>query len=178
MAKRVADRASSRAQLEELMSDDMRALTAQSDRIGRCFARRQDVSANDFQALLHVRVADAIGEPLTSSQLRHRMGVSPAAVTYLVDRMIDAGHIRREPDPADRRKSLLRYERHGMAVARAFFNPLRAHVRSAVANLSDRDLRAAHRVFTALMAAMSAFEDDLNDEALKGSSSTRRKAKR
>jgi DNA-binding MarR family transcriptional regulator len=176
LPKRAADATSSRrAQLEELMSDDMRALTAQSDRIGRYFARRHDVSTSDLHALLHIRVAEAAGEPLSLSQLRQRMDVSPAAVTYLVDRMIEAGHIRREADPADRRKSLLRYERHGMAVARAFFNPLRARVRSAVADLSDRDLTAAHRVFTAMMAAMSGFEDELRDGPVKNG---RRKVKR
>lgn len=92
------------------MSADMRAITAQSDRIGRHFARQNNVSGTDFHALLHIMVAETAGTPLTPAQLRQRMDVSPAAITYLVDRMIDAGHIRREPDPQDRRKTLLRYE--------------------------------------------------------------------
>jgi DNA-binding MarR family transcriptional regulator len=54
---------------------------------------------------------------LTLAQLRQRMDVSAAAITYLVDRMIDAGHIRREPDPEDRRKWLLRCEDRGMKLA-------------------------------------------------------------
>jgi DNA-binding MarR family transcriptional regulator len=87
--------------------------------------------------------------------------VSPAAITYLVDRMIDAGHIRREPDPEDRRKWLLRYEDRGMALAHDFFRPLGTHLSSAMADLSDKDLVAAHRVFTAMIAAMSTFEDEL-----------------
>lgn len=179
MAKRGADDSSSkRARLEELLSDDMRALAAQSDRIGRSFARRHDVSTSDFDALLHIRVADAAGEPLTSTQLKQRMDMSPAAVTYLVDRMIAAGHIRREPDPADRRKSLLRYERHGLAVAGAFFNPLRAHIRSAVADLADNDLSTAHDVITAILAAMSEFENELRPEPPKGVQETCRTAKR
>ena len=95
----------SRPELEKLMSADMRAVTAQSDRIGRHFARQHDVSGNDFHALLHVMVAETAGTPLTMAQLRQRMDVSPAAITYLVDRMIDAGHVRRESDPADRRKA-------------------------------------------------------------------------
>ncbi len=105
------------------MSADMRAVTAQSDRIGRYFARQNDVSGNDFHALLHVMVAETAGTPLTMAQLRQRMDVSPAAITYLVDRMIDAGHVRREADPTDRRKALLRYEDSGMQLAREFFAP-------------------------------------------------------
>jgi hypothetical protein len=75
--------------------------------------------------------------------------------------MIDAGHMRRESDPADRRKALLRYENSGMELAHAFFAPLGVHVRSALAELPDNDLMAAHRVFSALIDAMSTFEGDL-----------------
>jgi DNA-binding MarR family transcriptional regulator len=151
----------SRGDLEKLMSADMRAVTAQTDRIGRYFAHQNDVSSNDFHALLHVMVADTAGTPLTMAQLRQRMDVSAAAITYLVDRMIDAGHVRRETDPADRRKALLRYENGGMELANAFFTPLAVHLRSALADLADKDLMAAHRVFTAMIAAMSTFESEL-----------------
>jgi DNA-binding MarR family transcriptional regulator len=151
----------SRPELEKLMSADMRAVTAQSDRIGRHFARQNDVSGNDFHALLHVMVAETAGRPLTMAQLRQRMDVSPAAITYLVDRMIEAGHVRRESDPADRRKALLRYEQSGMELAHGFFSPLGVHLHAALGDLPDQDLVAAHRVFAAMMAAMSSFETEL-----------------
>jgi DNA-binding MarR family transcriptional regulator len=150
-----------RAELEKRLSADMRAITSQSDRIGRHFARMNDVGSSDFHALLHIMVGETAGTPLTLAQLRQRMDVSPAAVTYLVDRMIEAGHIRREPDPEDRRKWLLRYENSGMTLAHAFFRPLGVHLSSALADLSDKDLAAAHRVFTAMIAAMSTFESEL-----------------
>jgi DNA-binding MarR family transcriptional regulator len=175
MAKRDADDASSiRARLEELMSDDMRVLAAQCDQVARTFARRHDVGISDYDALLHIRVAEAAGEPLTLSRLKQRMDMSAAAVTYLVDRMIDAGHIRRDPDPGDRRKSLLRYERHGMAVAGAFFTPLRAHIGAAVTDLPDEDLAAAHRVFAAISAAMSSFNDEVRSEPTEADAGKRR----
>ena len=161
MTKREADPSPRRAELERSLSADMRAITAQSDRIGRHFSRMNDVSSSDFHALLHIMVGETAGTPLTLAQLRRRIGVSPAAITYLVDRMIDAGHIRREPDPEDRRKWLLRYEERGMKLAHDFFRPLGAHLSDAMANLSDRDLVGAHRVFTAMISAMSTFEDEL-----------------
>ena len=89
------------------------------------------------------------------------MDVSPAAITYLVDRMIEAGHVRRESDPADRRKALLRYEQSGMELAHGFFTPLGIHLRAALTDLSDEELFAAHRVFAAMIAAMSTFEGEL-----------------
>lgn len=171
-----ADRRPDRAELEKLMSADMRAITAQSDRIGRHFARQHDVGSTDFHALLHIMVAETAGTPLTPAQLRQRMDVSPAAITYLVDRMIDAGHVRREPDPADRRKTLLRYEKPGMALARSFFNPLGAELRSALADLPDRDLGAAHRIFTAMIKAMSTFEYQLAGQSSKPSATEGKRA--
>ena len=150
-----------RTELERSLSADLRAITAQSDRIGRHFARLHEGSNGDFQALLHIMVAETAGKPLTLAQLRQHVDMSAAAITYLVDRMIDSGHIRREADPDDRRKWLLRYEDHGMNVARAFFTPLGAHLHSTLKDLDDRDLAAAQRVFAAMIAAMATFEDEL-----------------
>ena len=151
----------SRAELEMLLSADLRAVTAQSDRIGRHFARQNELSHGDFQALLHIMVAETAGAPLTPAQLSQRVDLSAPAITYLVDRMIDAGHLRREPDPGDRRKTLLRYESSSLALAHEFFRPLGAHIRDAIADLRDSDLEAAHRVFMAMVAAMSTFESAL-----------------
>ncbi|HTI74435.1 MAG TPA: MarR family winged helix-turn-helix transcriptional regulator [Mycobacterium sp.] len=151
-----------RAALESVIAADVRAMTAESDQIGRHFAGRHDVAANDFRALLHIMVAETSGVPLTAGDLRRRMGVSGAAITYLVERMIASGHVRREADPADRRKVLLRVADHGMDVARGFFSPLADHTRRALAGISDDDLAAAHRTFTAVVDAMRAFRNELD----------------
>lgn len=143
--------------LERLIAADVRALTAESDQIGREFASRNDVAANDFRALLHIMVADAAGTPLTAGDLRKLMGTSAAAITYLVERMIESGHLRREAHPSDRRKVILRYDDHGLAVARNFFTPLQRINNEALAGLPDSDLDAAHRVFAALLGAMREF---------------------
>jgi DNA-binding MarR family transcriptional regulator len=153
-----------RVALEKRLSADVRAITARSDRVGRHYARLNEVSSNDFHALLHIMVSETAGSPLTLAQLRQRMDVSPAAITYLVDRMIEAGHIRREPDPQDRRKWLLRYEERGMSLAHSFFKPLGAHLSAAMVDLSDADLDAAHRVFTAMIDAMATFEVELGPQ--------------
>jgi DNA-binding MarR family transcriptional regulator len=158
-------KADKRAALESLMAADVRALTAESDQIGRHFANRHDVAANDFRALLHIMVADTAGSPLTAGELRQRMGMSGAAITYLVERMIGSEHVRRESDPADRRKVILHVADHGMDVARGFFTPLAEHTRQALAGIGDDDLAAAHRTFEALMDAMRAFRGELEQAA-------------
>jgi DNA-binding MarR family transcriptional regulator len=154
--------------LESLIAADVRAMNAESDQIGRHFALRHDVAANDFRALLHVMVAETAGSPLTAGDLRTRMGVSGAAITYLVERMIASGHLLRESDPADRRKVILRVADHGMDVARSFFTPLAEQNRAALDGLSDSELNAAHRTFTALIDAMRAFRAELDGSATSG----------
>lgn len=150
-----------RTELERLLAADMRALTAESDQIGRLFAGLHELSANEFQALLHIMVADEAGEPLAAGQLRDRLDLSGGAITYLVERMIASGHVRKVADPRDRRRVLLRYSSHGMEVAAGFFLPLAAHTKAALAQLPDDDLVAAHRVMQSLVEAFARFKADL-----------------
>src|SRR6478735_12529322 len=126
-----------RAAMESIIAADVRAMTAESDQIGRHFAGQHDVAANDFRALLHIMVAENSGAPLTAGELRKRMGMSGAAITYLVERMIASGHLLRDSDPKDRRKVMLRVSEHGTDVARDFFTPLADHTGHALAGVSD-----------------------------------------
>ncbi|BDX34640.1 hypothetical protein TUM20985_51870 [Mycobacterium antarcticum] len=154
-------RAADRTRLEQLIGADLREMTAESDWIARVFAERNDVSPNEFRALLFVMIAETRGAQLTAGELRRQMGMSGAAITYLVERMAEAGHLRREADPADRRKVILRYTEHGMDLARTFFAALARHNHGAMAQLPDSDLEAAHRTFAAMVGAMRGFRGDL-----------------
>jgi DNA-binding MarR family transcriptional regulator len=161
------DTADSRAQLERRMGADLRELTSESDWISRGFAEQNHMSANEFRALLFVMLAEPTGVHLTAGDLRKQMGLSGAAITYLVERMADNGHLRRETDPSDRRKVILRYGQDGMAVAMEFFSGLMKHNQQAMAPLPDDDLEAAHRVFSALIAGMRRFREDLATPTVK-----------
>lgn len=155
------EQAAGRTALEAQIAADLRQLTAESEQIGRLFADSQDVRPNDFRALLHIMVAETAGLPISSGELGQRMGLSGAGITYLVDRLIDSGHVRRDAHPADRRKVILRYGERGLDTARSFFTPLQRHTHAALNDLPDADLAAAHRVFTALTVAMRGFQADL-----------------
>jgi hypothetical protein len=66
-------------------------------------ARRLGLSAAEHKALgLIVRSG-----PLPTGALAPELGVGVTAVTGIVDRLERAGYVRREPDPADRRRVLL-----------------------------------------------------------------------
>lgn len=157
----VPDRIADRRALEALIAADARSLCAETEEIGRLFAAAHDVHATDFRALLHILVAETAGNPLTAGDLRQRLGVSGSAITYLVERMMSSGHIRRESDAADRRKVILCYADHGRDTARAFFTPLATHTEAAMRKVTDADLSAAHTVFAALIEGMRGFHDEI-----------------
>ncbi|QNG20425.1 winged helix-turn-helix transcriptional regulator [Rhodococcus triatomae] len=161
-----------RSRLEAEISADLREVTAVSEQIGRVFAATHDLGHNDFHALMHIMVAETGGRPLRAGELGSMLGLSPAAMTYLVERLLASGHIRREADPSDRRRVLLRYDTQGLEVAREFFAPLGARTTHALRAVPDDDLAAAHRVFTVLVESMRAHHDELGATGDRGSSST------
>ncbi|MGW5573526.1 MarR family winged helix-turn-helix transcriptional regulator [Nocardia thailandica] len=150
-----------RAALETGIARDLRALSAVSEQIGHAFARSHDLRPNDFRALVHIATAEAEGAPLTAGGLSRLMGISAPAVTYLVERMIEAGYLARIPDATDRRRAHLRYTDHGSRAAGGFFGPLGSRTRAAMADLPDTDLAAAHRVLLAVIAALRDFHAEL-----------------
>jgi DNA-binding MarR family transcriptional regulator len=154
-----------RADLEWVIGTDLRQLTVQSSSIAREFADRNGLSANEFRALLFVMIAETAGDRLTAGNLRRRMGLTGGAITYLVERMIRNGHLKREADPSDRRKVILRYDEHGMTLAREFFTALGKRNHFAMADLPDADLEAAHRTFGAMLAAMRSFRAEMESPA-------------
>jgi DNA-binding MarR family transcriptional regulator len=161
-----AEEASERWQLEKLLGSDLRDLTAVSDGVTRSYAAMNDMSLSDFRALLVVLSADAAGTELTAGDLRRRMGLSGAAITYQIERMTDAGQVRRQADPKDRRKVILHCTDSGTDLARRFFRDLDDRGRRALEGLSDADLEGARRAFSALVDGMRSFRAESRDAEL------------
>ncbi|MET9490751.1 MarR family winged helix-turn-helix transcriptional regulator [Nocardia sp. NPDC006630] len=154
-----------RAALEAGIGADIRALTAISEQLGHVFARSNELRPNDFRALLHIATAEFAGRPLTPGQLGKLMGISPAAVTYLVERMIASGHLRRGSDSGDRRRVILYHDIRGREAAEEFFIPVGQRVRAAMSEFPAEDLLAAHRVLTAVILALHEHHDTVTDQS-------------
>jgi DNA-binding MarR family transcriptional regulator len=84
-------------------------------------ARRRGLSAADHKAL---GIIERRG-PMTAGELAAHTGLSPGAVTGLVDRLAAGGHVTREHDAADRRRVLIRAERKVSPEILAAFTELR-----------------------------------------------------
>lgn len=91
--------------------------------------RRVGREHSDATVLFHSALADDLGlhptdykalgvlerlGPLSAGELGSRTGLAPASVTNLIDRLAARGFLRREPDPADRRRVLLHAEVAGL----------------------------------------------------------------
>ncbi|MFZ0322580.1 MAG: MarR family transcriptional regulator [Actinomycetes bacterium] len=62
-------------------------------------AQRMSLNPTDVSAMEHL-----MGEPIGPVELSRRLGISSASGTVLVDRLEEAGHVRRTPDPQDGRR--------------------------------------------------------------------------
>jgi DNA-binding MarR family transcriptional regulator len=132
-----------------------------SERIGHVFADSQQLHTTDFRALTAVYRAERAGRPLTARKLAAELQLSPAAITYVVERLVGSGHVERHTDPADRRRVLLRFAEPGRELARSFFEPLGGAHSVALVGVPDAELAAARRVLDRVVATLDSFEGRL-----------------
>ncbi|WP_434615446.1 MarR family winged helix-turn-helix transcriptional regulator [Arthrobacter sp. A5] len=66
-----------------------------------------DMNETDLSALRHLIAAEPSGHAIGPTDLTRKLGISSAATAKLLGRMARTGHVRREPNPLDRRAQLL-----------------------------------------------------------------------
>ncbi|GAA0484747.1 MarR family winged helix-turn-helix transcriptional regulator [Microbacterium aurantiacum] len=77
----------------------LRELIQTSADFEAAFGEELSVNATDLDAMEHLLQEG----PLGPSELARRLGITTAAMTTAVDRLVDLGHVTREPHPSDRR---------------------------------------------------------------------------
>jgi DNA-binding MarR family transcriptional regulator len=102
-----------------------------------------------------IAVADQLGMPLTdihavgalleigpagASQLADLMGMTTGAVTRLVDRLERAGYVRRQPDPADRRRIVIEVVPERVAEIARYYEPMGERWKEQVAGYTNAQL--------------------------------------
>jgi DNA-binding MarR family transcriptional regulator len=96
------------------------------------------------------------GEPyaLTPTQLTRTMMLSSGGMTKRLDRLADAGLVEREPDPTDRRGTLVRLTSHGKATIDTLLPIHLANEQRLLAPLSPAQQRTLDRLLQSLLAAL------------------------
>ncbi len=91
--------------------------------------------------------------PLKLTAIAGSLGVNPSTATRMVDRLVTAGLIDREPNPASRRELVVRLSRKGRTVAGNVIKRRRAQIAEIVGRMSPTSRRGLVRALSAFAAA-------------------------
>ncbi|MDQ3327349.1 MAG: MarR family transcriptional regulator [Chloroflexota bacterium] len=95
---------SRRSELLEAVDREIRQVSAASVLFSQAVAARLGINSTDLECL------DFLFQdgPVTAGGLAELTGLTTAAITGVIDRLEDAGYVRRERDPHDRRRVYVR----------------------------------------------------------------------
>ena len=131
--------------------DALRRYGTDAGRLGHAFADLHRLQPADLRALVAIMSAEGNGAPLTAGQLRAQLGLSSGGASLVIDRLEQAGHIRRVRDnPADNRVVHLRYTDQGRATGLAFFGSLGERANAVLDQFGDDELAVIDRFITAM----------------------------
>lgn len=122
--------------------------------------RRMGMHPTDLAAMNQLTWAR---EPLGPGELGHRLGLSPAAATELVDRLTTAGHVERHRDLADRRRIRLQPSRDAVAGVLGHIDTLIAALDAAARGSSESDREAVLKFLQRATTAYAEWADSARD---------------
>jgi DNA-binding MarR family transcriptional regulator len=130
----------------EDLSQATRRLDLALTGLNAALARRLHVSQPELMAMAHVRLGGSIGP----SELAHRLDITTGAVTALVDRLAERGHLERHPHPADRRKLLLTATPQAREEIMRHVTPLSDEIKTLATSFNDEERTVIGRYLAAL----------------------------
>jgi DNA-binding MarR family transcriptional regulator len=128
---------SGRAELIAALAEEMPWYISAAVRFQVAVAHQLGMPVADVHALAALLEAGPVGV----SRLAELMGTTAGAVTRMADRLERGGYVRREPDPADRRRILLRLVPERIAAIAQYYEPMDARWRRQIDRHSDAQLR-------------------------------------
>ena len=130
-----------REQLIETVLRGSRRASAQAALFSQAVADRLGLAGSDIECL------DVLAEEgrLTVGRLAELTGLTTGSATRMVDRLEQAGFVRRIPDPADRRRVLVEPAAERMAQLSALHGPLNSAGRDLIDAFDDAQLAAIAR---------------------------------
>jgi DNA-binding MarR family transcriptional regulator len=120
-------------------------------------AHRLGLNVSEVDAMQHV-MAEAMG-PV---ELSRRLHMTSASATVLVDRLEEAGHVVREPDPHDGRRRVVRPTSAGATSVFEQIGPLVADLVSAEEGMSARERAAVTAYLSRVLDVLRAHTEDVD----------------
>ncbi len=143
------------------LTRELRRLCGASEHLSHAYAEERGIYLTDFRALLLIRVAEFEKRSLTAGELASCLNLSSGAVTYLVERLFQSGHVTRETDPQDRRKVLLSTSKKGVNAVDAFFDPLYTVLREATKDVIPEEAERTIALLSGISTAIHAHTDEV-----------------
>jgi DNA-binding MarR family transcriptional regulator len=119
-------------------------------------ARRMGLRALDMAAMIHITA----GAPIGPKDLSTRLAITPGAATELTDRLEQAGHVVRTPDPVDRRRVQLLASGASRALIREELDELIDGLDRVIETFDPAERDAIERYLKAAAQSLSAFATD------------------
>ncbi len=119
-------------------------------------AGRLGIASTDLECLGLLR-----DDPVTAGELARATGLTSGAITGVIDRLEKAGLAKRETDPNDRRKVLVRATPAAAKRVVPLFEPMMRHSTAALAGYSDDELDLLLGFFRKAHAGAVAATDEL-----------------
>jgi DNA-binding MarR family transcriptional regulator len=150
-------RSKARAALMEELEHAMRRSSAQGVIFGQTVANRAGISASDLECLDFLNLEGRV----TAGRLAEVTGLTTGAITGVVDRLEQAGLVRRERDDNDRRKVFIATVPENIAKVGRFYEHLQRAMLKLWETYSDAELRLLLRFATQGYETMLAATEDL-----------------
>lgn len=124
-------------------------LTMRQQRFERSLAKRLDLDAAGLEVVDHLISSG----PTTPTELAHRVEISTAAMTLVLNRLEDRGHIGRERHPSDGRKLIVTVSDAAAADAERMVAPLIDEVEDVISAMSEEERAVVSRFLDDLIGA-------------------------
>jgi DNA-binding MarR family transcriptional regulator len=123
------------------VAEHLRLVGREMGAVSRSVARSIELHPTQLLALDHLLRRG----PSSPGQLSDALDLSTGATTPLIDNLETLGHIRREPDPHDRRRSVLVLTDHARTESREAFRPLGERFAGMLDHYSTEELESIDR---------------------------------
>jgi DNA-binding MarR family transcriptional regulator len=150
----------------------LRRVNLQGSLFGQTVAIRFGLTESDVEALEVLLDSGAS----TAGRLSELMGLTTGAVTRVIDRLEQAGYVRRVPDPTDRRRVIVEVVTEQAAAVESTLDRVSAKSAAEIGQYSDEELAVINDFLTRVAAITREEADALRDQPMEGGTGTRHAA--
>lgn len=144
------------AELVEQALGLLRQINVHGDQFVAQFSADHGLHRTDLNAVAHVAAAERRGEPISPSALAELLRLRPSAVTAVIDRLENVGHLHRSRHHGDRRRTDLVIDDQARVLLEQFFEPLGEAWRTVARGFSEAELETVVRFLGLMDAAIEA----------------------